>query len=445
MSSPRAWLIRCAASLLVFAGPMSEAQERTGAVRVQVSPSRDDWTYQAGASVDFRVEVLRDGRPLPGASIRYELGPEMLPATEKNTVAIPPGGLTIKATGLKEPGFLRLIAWTEVDGKTYRGLATAAFDPQRIRPTIEDPTDFDEFWKSGKDALAKVPIDARLTLLPELSTSTVNVYHVNLQNIGADATGTSRLYGILAEPKAEGRYPALLNVPGAGVRPYRGVVDLAEKGLITFQIGIHGLPVNLDAGVYDGLRGAALAGYPVFNLDNRERYFYRRVYLGAVRANDFLTSLPKWDGKNLVVWGGSQGGALSIVTAALDERVKGLAAAYPALSDTTGYVSGRAGGWPHMFRSDSKENGHRSPEKLRTMQYYDVVNFARRLRVPGFYTWGFNDETCPPTSMFASYNVITAPKKLLLALETGHAQTPEQVEKVARWLETFAKTGQTGY
>ena len=108
-------------------------------------------------------------------------------------------------------------------------------------------------------------------------------------------------------------------------------------------------------------------------------------------------------------------------------------------------MSGRAGGWPHMFRSDSKENGHRSPEKLRTMQYYDVVNFARRLRVPGFYTWGFNDETCPPTSMFASYNVITAPKKLLLALETGHAQTPEQVEKVARWLETFAKTGQTGY
>jgi len=445
MKKTTAVFARLAALVLVLSGPSLEAQERTGAVRVQVMPDREDWTYQTGANVDFRVQVLRDGHPIPGASVRYELGPEMLPATEKKTLVVPPAGLTIRATGLKEPGFLRLVAFAEVDGKTYRGLGTAGFQPEKIQPTIEDPKDFDEFWNTGKAALAKVALDARLTLLPELSTATVNVYHVNLQNIGAEISGTSRLYGILAEPKAEGRYPALLNVPGAGVRPYRGAVELAEKGLITFQIGIHGLPVNLDVAVYDGLRVAGLAGYPLFNLDNRERYFYRRVYLGAVRANDFLTSLPKWDGKNLMVWGGSQGGALAIVTAALDARVKGLAAAYPALSDTTGYMFGRAGGWPHMFRSDSKETGHRTPEKLRTMQYYDVVNFARRLQVPGLHTLGFNDETCPPTSMFASYNVITAPKKLLLALETGHAQTPEQLEKIARWLETFAKTGQTAF
>jgi len=445
MKNASVWFARSFALLLALLGPGVGAQERTGAVRVQVTPNRGDWTYQTGADVLFRVQVLRDGHPVPSTSVRYELGPEMLAATEKRTVVAPPEGLTIKAAGLKEPGFLRLVAYAEVDGKTYRGLATAGFEPLKILPTIEDPKDFDEFWRTGKEALAKLPIDARLTLLPELSTATVNVYHVNLQNIGAELIGSSRLYGILAEPKAEGRYPALLNVPGAGVRPYRGAVELAEKGLITFQIGIHGLPVNLDTAVYDGLRAAGLAGYSVFNLDNRERYFYRRVYLGAVRANDFLTSLPKWDGKNLVVWGGSQGGALSIVTAALDERVKGLAAAYPAISDTTGYAFGRAGGWPHMFRSDSKESGHRSAEKLRTMQYYDVVNFARRLRVPGLYTWGFNDETCPPTSMFSSYNVITAPKKLLLALETGHAQTPEQTDRVAQWLETFAKTGQAGF
>ncbi len=61
------------------------------------------------------------------------------------------------------------------------------------------------------------------------------------------------------------------------------------------------------------------------------------------------------------------------------------------------------------------------------------------------YTRRFNDETCPPTSMFSSYNVVTTPKKLLLALETGHAQTPEQTERIARWLKTFAKTGQTGF
>ena len=76
---------------------------------------------------------------------------------------------------------------------------------------------------------------------------------------------------------------------------------------------------------------------------------------------------------------------------------------------------------------------------------YDVVNFARRVKVPGLYSWGYNDETCPPTSMYASYNMIGAPKQLLLALETGHNNVPEQTEKVNRWIENFLKTGKTEY
>lgn len=222
------------------------------------------------------------------------------------------------------------------------------------------------------------------------------------------------------------------------MRPYRGLIDVAERGFITLQVGIHGLPVNLDQTVYDSLRSAGLAGYPVFNLDDRNRYYYRRVYLGCVRANDFLAMRPKWDGKNLGVTGGSQGGALSIVTAGLDPRVTALAAYYPALSDVAGYLNGRAGGWPHMFKD---EKTHRTPEKLLTSRYYDVANFARRVKAPGLYTWGYNDETCPPTSMYAAYNVITARKSLLLALETGHFTTPEQVERVNRWLEAALKNG----
>jgi cephalosporin-C deacetylase-like acetyl esterase len=58
------------------------------------------------------------------------------------------------------------------------------------------------------------------------------------------------------------------------------------------------------------------------------------------------------------------------------------------------------------------EGSHRTPEKIETSKYYDVVNFARRLRVPGLYSWGYNDATCPPTSMYSAYNVITAPKTL---------------------------------
>jgi cephalosporin-C deacetylase len=417
------------------------AQERVGQIKVQVTPNHADWLYQPGQPATFTIEVNRDGHPLIGPAIKCTLGPEMLEPSVVRGLTLDGKAITLQGT-LEQPGFLRCIATLEYGGKTYRGLATAGFAPEKIAPTIEDPPDFDAFWKEGKDKLAKIPLDAKLTLLPEYCTSKVDVYQVSLQNVGVDEKSTSRLYGILCEPKGDGKFPALLGVPGAGVRPYKGLVEMAEKGIITFQIGIHGIPVNLDQLLYDSLGRGAFNGYWVYNLDNRDRFYYRRVYLGCVRANDFLLTHPKWDGQHLAVTGGSQGGALSLVTAGLDERVNGLAAYYPALCDLTGYLHNRAGGWPHMFQDP--KNGHRTADKLKTAQYYDVVNFARRIKVPGLYTWGYNDETCPPTSMFAAFNVISAPKKLLLALETGHGSIREQSEKVDGWLDSFLKTGKAG-
>ena len=153
---------------------------------------------------------------------------------------------------------------------------------------------------------------------------------------------------------------------------------------------------------------------------------------GCLRANDFLAAHPKWDKKNLIVTGGSQGGALTITTAGLDPRVTALAPFYPALSDLTGYLVGRAGGWPHLFKDE--KDGHRTPAKIKTAAYYDVVNFARRVKVPGLYSFGYNDEICPPTSMYAAYNAVTAPRRLLLALETGHFTTPEQNAAVDQFI-----------
>ena len=415
------------------------AQARLGTVFVRVSLDHADWLYQPGESVKFKLAVIQDGQPVPNAKVTYSFGPEMMPPTTEKTVTVPAEGLMIEAGTMKEAGFLRCIATTEMYGRRYRGLATAGFVPEQIKPTTTDPADFEAFWNAGKEALAKIPMDARLTLLPELCTANVNVYHVNLANVGGDGgNAPSRLYGILAEPKAPGKYPAILEVPGAGIRPYRGRIDLAERGVISLQIGIHGLPVNLPQEVYDSLGRTAAASYWTFNLDNKDRYYYRRVYLGCVRANDFLVSHPKFDGANLGVTGGSQGGALSIVTAGLDPRVKVLAAYFPALADVTGYLNNRAGGWPHMFRQAGADS-HRTPEKIETTKYYDVVNFARRVKAPGLYTWGFNDETCPPTSMYSAYNVITAKRELILALETGHNQVPEQTERVNNWLVSFVK------
>jgi cephalosporin-C deacetylase-like acetyl esterase len=428
------------AAVAFAVGARAAAEERTGVVRVSVVPERADWTYAIGASARFRVTVTRDGHALAGTALRYACGPEMMPPAVEKTASLPADGLVVDGGTMKEPGFLRCVVTTTVEGREYRAVGTAAYAPEKIEPAVEDPADFDVFWARAKEELAKLPIDAKLTPKPELSTARADVFQVSLQNVGSDAKGTSRFYGILAVPTAEGRFPALMNPPGAGARPYRGLVELAGKGFVTLQVGIHGIPVDLPAEVYEGLLAGAFnsgRGYTVFNLDDPERYYYRRVYLGCLRANDFLVGHPRWDGKNLIVTGGSQGGALTIVTAGLDPRVTALAPYYPALADMVGYVKGRAGGWPHIFREE--KDGHRTPAKIRTATLYDVVNFARRVKAPGLYSWGWNDEVCPPTTTHAAYNVVKAPKQLLLALETGHFTVAEQTEKVDRWIEAQVK------
>jgi len=416
-------------ALVLMSSGMLWAQPSVQLVRVIVTADHANWQYAVGEKVNFSIQVIKNGSLVPNAKITYQVGPERMTPTLTSSVVSPTGTLQIPSQSMPSAGFLRCIATAEVDGKEYRNLATAGVAPLSLKPTVSNPADFDAFWQNAKADLAKIPMDAKMTLMPERCTEKTNVYHVNLQNY---KVGT-RLYGILCVPKKEGKYPAILQVPGAGVRPYGGDISNADKGYITFQIGIHGVPVTMEPSVYTDLAAGTLSGYWNYNMDDKDRFFYKRVYMGCVRANDFITSLPQFDGVNLAVIGGSQGGALSIVTAALDPRVKSLVALYPALSDVTGDLSGRAGGWPHYFEKPNRV-WNETTSKLATLPYYDVVNFARRLQIPGFYTWGYNDETCPPTSMYASYNVISAPKELYLALETGHWTFPEQNEKAYGWL-----------
>lgn len=404
-------------------------------IKLIIAPDHANWQYNIGEKVKFKVSVLQYGNPLKNVKVKYELGPERMASEVTATLELEDGQQTISGGTMNTPGFYRCTVSAEVNGKTYKGLATVGFNPDKIKPAAETiPSDFTQFWDESKAELAKIPMDSRMTLLPERSTEKVNVYHVNFQNFRLG----SRIYGILCVPKKEGKYPALLRVPGAGVRPYNGDVATAEKGVITLEIGIHGVPVTMDPNVYANLAAGALSGYQSSNLDDRDRYYYKRVYMGCIRANDFLTSLAQYDGSTLGVTGGSQGGALSIITAALDSRVKFLGAYYPALSDLTGFMIGRAGGWPHLFNKGNATQTS-TADKIKTSAYYDVVNFAKLLKVPGMYSWGFNDETCPPTSMYAAYNVISAPKTLFIAQETGHWLYPEQRENMESWLHKQLK------
>ena len=402
------------------------AQIRGTNIVVSVTPDHQDWNYKVGEKASFVVNVRKSGTLLNQVKIDYEAGPVMYPNTKK-TLILKDG--TMKWSGeMKTPGFYRLKVVAHVDGKDYEGLCTAAFSPEKIKPFAQEPKDFDDFWKKALDEARQIDLNPTKVLLPERCTKDVNVYEISYHN---NRWG-SKMYGVLSVPVKPGKYPALLRVPGAGVRPYSGDTYTATGKCIVLEIGIHGVPVTMEQKVYDDLANAALNGYWDTNLENPDRNAYKRVVTGAVKGVDMIASLDEWDGKTLVVTGSSQGGFLSLAVAALDKRVTFLAAVHDAMCDYEAELHGVAGGWPHYFYH-AKMNAI-TKARLEGARYYDGVNFARRITVPGWYSFGYNDEVVPPTSSYGLYNSVKAPKTLSLYQMTGHFWYQEQWDEWQEFL-----------
>jgi cephalosporin-C deacetylase-like acetyl esterase len=139
------------------------------------------------------------------------------------------------------------------------------------------------------------------------------------------------------------------------------------------------------------------------------------------------------DANRIAVCGGSQGGALSFTTAYLNPKVKCLYAFYPALADLGAYLHKRSAGWPHLFRTSSDDN-LRNEKVMQTIKYYDIVNFARKTRVPVKVALGYNDTTCCPTSMFSVYNSVPTTKEIYILNEIGHYIYDEMFQDRNKWL-----------
>lgn len=447
-SSPchRSTSIRCRSLLRVFLpailplvlATLLSATDAPG-VQLKISPDRADWTYLPGEPARFIVTASADGKPLANAEINYSIGLERMPALSNNARLGEQGNLDLDAGTLEQPGFLRGNVSLSYQGKDYRALTTAAYSPEKIRPTQTEPDDFDAFWQKGLEDLKKLPLEPEITRFTGNVPPAVDLYYVSFRSMphldanGKPSESDARVHGVLSLPKKPGRYPGVLYIPGAGVNRRNGE---REPDAITLQIGVHGIPVNQPNEYYKKQYTGPLKEYYLQGLDSPLQHYYRRVILGCVRALDFLVSRPEYDGNNLSIIGGSQGGFLALATTALDSRVKSLVVRYPAYCDVTGYLHGRAGGWPHMFapRPGGASNPNATPERIATTGYYDSVNFARRIRVPGHYSWGYNDEVCPPTSIYAAYNLISAPKDLSLVLEAGHRPTDVQLKAARLWL-----------
>lgn len=422
-----------------------EAQIKGTNITVTVTPEHKDWVYKTGENIEFTVCVLKSGTLLDNSEISYEMGPELYPDVKK-TMTLKTG--TTKISGkMNKPGFYKLKVTAHVAGKDYEGWCGAAVSPEKIVPQAQCPKDFDEFWAEAIKQARYTSLEPHMQFLPERSTPEMNTYQVSFQN---DRWGR-RVYGILNVPTKPGKYPALLRVPGAGVRPYTGDEWMCKHGVIVLEIGIHGIPVINEQSYYDNLFSAALADYWMNGVNDRNQNYYKHVVTGCIRSIDFIEALESilttntqaptpntigWDGKNLAVTGSSQGGFLSLATAALDKRVSCYGAVHAAMCDHEASLKKVACGWPHYFYDEQKQAPKENIDMntVEQTRYYDGVNFARRITVPGYFSFGFNDNVVPPTTSYGTYNVAGGEKTLSPYQQTAHFWYQEQWDEWCQYL-----------
>lgn len=402
-------------------------------------PDHPDWIYRTGEKAKIKISLFKYGIPQDGITVNYETGSELMPSDKTGSITLKNGKAEINIGTLDKPGFRDCIFSVMINGKKYSHHVKVGFSPDKIKPYTEMPDGFMDFWKNNIKEASEFPLKYTKEKAEEYCTEKIDCYLIKLQlnNRG------QAVYGYLFYPKnaKPESCPVVLSPPGAGIKTIKEPLRhkyYAEEGFIRLEFEIHGLNPTMSEEQFKEISNAFNGkenGYLTNGLDNKDNYYMKRVYLSCLRCIDMLTSLPEWDGKNVIVQGGSQGGALAMITAGLDKRVTACVVNHPALSDMAGYMAGRAGGYPHFFRT----RGMDTKEKLETMSYYDVVNFARLIKADTFMTWGFNDNTCPPTTSYAVYNTLECNKEALITPINEHWTSEETERGHLEWIKKHLK------
>lgn len=399
-------------------------------------PDHADWLYQTGENAKVEVSFCKYGIPRDG-ELKYSIGNDMLQPDKHGSVKLKNGRAVINMGTKKTPGFRDMKLSVSLDGKTYEHHIKVGFSVDKIKPYTQEPQDFRSFWQKNVEELKQVPMSYTKELYKDYCTDKIDCYLVKLQ---IDKMGHS-MYGFLFYPKnvQPGKHPVVLCPPGAGIKTIKDPMRnkyYAENGFVRFEVEIHGLDPRISSETFGEISRAfndRNGGYLANGLENKDIYYMKHVYVGLVRCIDFLTSLPEWDGKNVAVQGGSQGGALAIIAAGLDSRVTQCVANHPALSDMAGYAAkGGTGGYPHFCRQPQILS---NTDCLNTLAYFDVVNFARYVKAPTYLTWGYNDVTCPPTTSYAVWNTLKCTKESLLTPINEHWTTTETNRGQMEWIK----------
>jgi len=326
--------------------------------------------------------------------------------------------------GPLQAGFytVKYILTSDLGSDTLSDFIGFGVDPTAVKPALTRPADFDEYWNDARKELAAVKPGFKMIPQKEYSTKTTNVYLVEMYSLG-----NALIRGWYSVPVKKGKYPAMLRVQGYSSSQ---MPDVKTEGFVVFVLNIRGHGNSKDS-VNPGF-----PGYLLSHIDDKEKYIYRGAYMDCLRAVDFICSRPEADTSKIVVLGGSQGGALSFATAALDKRIKLCSPHIPFLSDFRSYF--KIAPWPaNEFTKYVNTHPETNWDKVYgVLDYIDIKNLAPWIKVPILMGVGLKDMTCPPYINFAAFNnVSSTDKEFFVYPNNGHSCPDKHFVYEMQWIK----------
>ena len=408
---------------------------------VTVTPDKPSGVYQIGDTVHWTVERSGGEAAALPASAHYALKSGGATVIKSGDVMFQNNRATFDYSFTAPGTVLAEITWAgDKPGRAVGG-AVAGWD--KISPAAPAPQDFDAFWAEQIKGLKKIAPNAQLTSA-ESGKPNVSYWKITLDNIN-----NTHVQGQIARPEKGDKFPAILIPQWAGVYGLQKgwATDRAAAGWLALNIEAHDILIDQPEPFYQNLSNGPLKNYWNIGNDDRSASYFLRMYLGCYQALEYLKTRPDWDGKTLVVMGTSQGGQQTLAIAGLHpEDITAALALVPSGSDMLAPQAGRAAAFPNWYFNlqkpliqrdgetlqDASANWQREwqkdprkmqkdPDKVHeTSRYFDVANFAARIKCPVLVGLGLRDETCPPSTVLSAVNKIPTLKEVLILPLSGH-------------------------
>lgn len=298
------------------------------------------------------------------------------------------------------------------------------------KPKLTRTKNFTMFWSDNLAQSAEQVLNPKATDV-QYFTDRVRVTKVTFDGFH-DMSPITGLF--IKSAESEGKAPTLVFYHGYSINkgPATDYLGWALLGFNVFAVDVRGqLGESMDYARYD--HGYA-TGHMTKGVLDENSYYYRYVFMDCCRAVDYVLGRDDVDGSRVGVTGISQGGGLSIATAGLHKRVSLMISSVPFLCDFQRAVNvATAGPYPEIlnylkWRPDDEKRA------FETLSYFDAMNLAPNVLGPSFVSVGLVDVICPPSSVYAAFNHLTAQKKELAVYPgMGHEETTINVERRMKW------------